>query len=592
MRGMNLRRIKSSLFHQFILLSVVICCIVAISFCTMLLYVRRYSLRSSSQVLDNLHTQTTLRIEEYYTAIENGAYTICYSPTLQEYIQTDNLESRIDLFTNIKSLHSGLYLSLESLIGIAAYDMDGVYLNSTMENFFSTETLPEEWSDVTGYCYTDLNVPGNSLGITRNNFALLAPVYELLPNTRLLGSLMGTLVLTFNTEHLTSIIKSNNPSANTHLILTDADGKLICASSNAAISYYENRTWEQKSPVSSIESTFSKSGWRLYSFMPQSFLREEVKPLLLIVSVTGCIFLLLLFLLLLMLRQKVLRPISQLSGFMEKVPMDEQPSRFETNANNELGAMIHMMNRMLEEIELKNEHLRNSEAKLFATELSRKDMEILAYRNQINPHFLYNTLDCICSIAMYHGADDVAEISESLSTMFRYAVKGGSFATISQEVNYVQEYASIISHRFRNRITIHVDAAPETLSLQTIKLLIQPLVENAVFHGLERQVGSGNVYIKISFQADENLVISVYDDGIGIQDEKLESLKEGILAAQAEVLTVPSTEKSIGLCNIARRIHLYYGDKGIIRIHSTEGTGTVVTIILPLLEGGSACTKS
>lgn len=89
---------------------------------------------------------------------------------------------------------------------------------------------------------------------------------------------------------------------------------------------------------------------------------------------------------------------------------------------------------------------------------------------------------------MYHDADDVAKISESLSTMFRYAVKGEPFALVAQEITYVKEYAAIIGYRFMNRISIQVDASPETLRLRTIKLLIQPLVENAVFHGLERQV--------------------------------------------------------------------------------------------------------
>lgn len=556
----------------------------------MLFYVNRYSLRAASEVTSNLHQQTLLRIEEYYTAIENQAYVICYSPTIQEYIQTDNIESRISSFSKIKSIHSGMYLSLNGLIGIAAYDTNGLYLNSSMENLFSIERLPEQWSNISGYTYTGIYTSGNSFGASRDCFAFLSPVYKLVSNTRLLGNRLGTIALTFNIDHLNSIIKSNSTDQS-YLILTDADGQLICSSSIAAASYYKNNTYTTKSPAFQLETVLENSGWHLYSFMPHSFLQKEIKPLIFIVISAGCIFLFLLFLLLYTLRKKVLHPIAKISAFMERVPSAEEPSHFENTENNELGTMISVMNQMLKEIEQKNDSLRASEAKLYAAELSRKDMAIIAYRNQINPHFLYNTLDCICSMAMYHGADDVAQISESLSTMFRYAVKGDSLATIQQEIRYVQEYAAIISHRFMNRIRVHIDAAPETLSLQTIKLLIQPLVENAVFHGLEHQVGTGNVYVKVSIQGETDLVISVYDDGVGISEEKLSELKKSIAASQSDCLTTPSAEKSIGLCNIARRIYLYYNGKGIIRINSTPGSGTVITIVLPFLEGGALCTK-
>ena len=272
-----------------------------------------------------------------------------------------------------------------------------------------------------------------------------------------------------------------------------------------------------------------------------------MRLLLSLVILMGFIFLGLLFLLIATLRRKILRPIAKLSGFMSRVPDDEKPVRFQSQENNELGYMIHMMNRMLDELDQKNEQLRSSEAKMYAMEISRRDMEILAYRNQINPHFLYNTLDCISSIAVYHDADDVAKISESLSTMFRYAVKGEPFALVAQEITYVQEYAAIIGYRFMNRISIQVDASPETLRLRTIKLLIQPLVENAVFHGLERQVGPGTVSVRISLDENRNLAISVSDDGIGIPEEALAALRESIRKAQSEDLTAPSSGKSIGL---------------------------------------------
>lgn len=582
---------RHSLLSQFILLAVIISCSIGISFCVMLVYVYDYSLSSSSQVLNNLHQQTSLRIEEYYTSIQNEVYALCYSPTLQDYIHTDDIYDKIDMLTDLKSLHSGVYLNLNGLTGIAAFDTAGNKINSTMVNLFP-ERLPDNLADVTGYHYTGLFVPSQVSEISRNSFAILSPIYNLLPDSRLLGDRIGTVVLTFSTDHLISIIMGNSLQGQSHLILTDADGNIMASSSNAAVSYYQSLVKNENKPAVAIDSILSQSNWHLYSFMPNKFLNDEIKPLLVIVAVTSCIFLSLLFLLIRTLRQKILRPISKLSGFMARVPMDKQPVRFETKADNELGVMIFIMNQMLDDLDAKNMQLRKSEAQAYATELSRKNMEILAYRNQINPHFLYNTLDCICSMAMYHDVNEIVEISESLSTMFRYAVKGDSFTTVGEEIEYVREYASIIGYRFANRISVHINAAPDTLRCRTIRLLIQPLVENAVFHGLERRVGPGSVYVQVTIINGNRLEIVVYDDGIGIGKTTLDALKESLRSAQVDNPTMPSAEKNIGLKNIARRIHLYYNGRGSIEIQSTEETGTTVTIILPLSEGENGCIES
>lgn len=578
-----------SLFHQFILLAAVICCIVAVSFCAMLLYVYDYSRRSSFQVLDNLHQQTMARIGEYYTFIENETYILCYSPTLQDYLQADSIDARIDMIDSLKSLHSGAYLALDGLIGIAAFDTEGNLIRSSMENLFG-DSLPTELTDIGSTCY--LFAPSDSQSLSRNSFASLSPAYVLIPKSRLLGDRIGTVVLTFSTDHLTALVRSSGMSDSAYLILTDPEGNVIAANSGAAADYYQSGLWQSEEPAASIRTTLPESGWQLHSFMPHNFLRAEIKPLVAIISVTSCMFLSMLLLLIHMLRHKILQPISKLSGFMARVPKDKHPVRFQANENNELGTMIYMMNQMLDDLEQKSRQLQESQARAYTMELSRKDMEILAYRNQINPHFLYNTLDCICSMAMYHGVDDIAGISESLSTMFRYAVKGDSFATVQQEIVYVQEYAAIIACRFMGRITVHIDASPETLHLQTIKLLIQPLVENAVFHGLEKRVGAGSVSVQTMVTEGKNLRISVQDDGIGIRSQVLESLQKSILEAQTDAPTAPQAEKSIGLRNIARRIHLYYGSHGLIQVHSTEGTGTNVTITLPLEGGENLCIES
>lgn len=583
---------KHSLMRRFIALLLAMCLIVALSFGAMLAYVSGYSLAASTQVMNNMLRQAEARLKEYCRIIENSAYSLCYSPTIQGYLQTDSLSERIDMTDNLRIVHSGTYLTVDSLIGIAAFDTEGRYLKSSQSSLFTVDGLPERWQDVKGYQYTGLFPAGSLPGINKTSFAMLTPVYALGETTRLLGRRIGTILFTFDTLHLASILVEGTQEQGFHLILADAKGNLLASGSASSAKYYSSRQWKARKPAVELTAALEKGGWQLYGFLPESQLAAASIPLFVVIGITAMVFTAMLVLLITMMRRQILMPISRLSGFMARVPTDRQPKRFKVEVDNELGSMIRVMNQMLDELDKKNTELRRSEAHAYEAELAGKSMELLAYRNQINPHFLYNTLDCICSMAMYHGADEIAEVSESLSTMFHYVVKGDSFATVEQEAAYVQEYTSIIETRFQKRIRIHVDAAMATLSCRTIKLLLQPLVENAVFHGLERQTGPGSVTVYIRMTENGLLSICVKDDGIGMDAQTLFEVRESIRAAQTEAAHAPGTEKGIGLANIARRIHLYYEGKGSMEIESHINEGTCVLLTLPPLEGGTSCIAS
>lgn len=183
-------------------------------------------------------------------------------------------------------------------------------------------------------------------------------------------------------------------------------------------------------------------------------------------------------------------------------------------------------------------------------------------------------------MALYYRSEEIAAISESLSTMFRYAVKGESFATVAQEVEHVREYATIIDYRFMNRIHISMDIAAEAEEYQTLKLSLQPLVENAVFHGLERKVGEGQIRLSVLLDAD-TLILTVRDNGVGMTPDALAQLQSTLEDARRDERDVSESKRSIGLTNIARRLHLFYGSASSISIESMEGKGTTVVVRIP-----------
>ncbi len=214
-------------------------------------------------------------------------------------------------------------------------------------------------------------------------------------------------------------------------------------------------------------------------------------------------------------------------------------------------------------------------------ELSKRQAQYLALQNQINPHFLYNTMESIRSEAMMSGLDSVAKMCESLASFFRYTVSNTeNLATVEEELQNVRNYFFIQQYRFGSRLQLNIeyeeDDWGEMLKCRIPKLTLQPVVENAIIHGVEQKIGVGTVTVRIFF-TETRLVILVKDDGVGIPPEVLAQINNRLKAT-----STPSGEKGgIAIANVNTRIKLLFGDAYGVTVYSTEGVGTDVEITLP-----------
>lgn len=205
----------------------------------------------------------------------------------------------------------------------------------------------------------------------------------------------------------------------------------------------------------------------------------------------------------------------------------------------------------------------------------KKEADFRVLQEQINPHFIYNSLDSINWMARQRGEGQIARMAQLLGKFFRISLsRGNQLIPFSEELEHVKTYVSIMQIRFDGSITIHYEIDPQALSLPILKILLQPLVENAILHGIsELEERQGTIWITAERQ--DGLFVSVKDDGVGISQVKLEQLRE-ILRSQEP------PESCFGLWNINQRIMLYYGKKTILQIASTPSQGTEVTFHLPL----------
>ncbi len=218
----------------------------------------------------------------------------------------------------------------------------------------------------------------------------------------------------------------------------------------------------------------------------------------------------------------------------------------------------------------------------------KRQEQFLALQNQINPHFLYNTLEGIRSEAMEAGLTSIAEMTEALSRFFRYTISNmDNLVSLENELDSVQTYFLIQQYRFGKRLQLRilrdVDITEELSRYKLPKLILQPIVENGIIHGLERKVGDGVLTVRIE-KTERNLIITVSDDGIGMNNASLSKLHESLSERSLGNYEKESPgHTGIAILNVNNRIKLLFGEQYGVTITSTPNVGSDVEIFLPSL---------
>ena len=290
----------------------------------------------------------------------------------------------------------------------------------------------------------------------------------------------------------------------------------------------------------------------------------------------------LVFLLFLVLKNMYYNPIIKIERHIEEIIEDGYTPGEDFN----LIIRSHPLSSRFEQVIVMLKELLERE---FNETILRKQTELNVLQSQINPHFLYNTLDTIRGQALWEGMDSIAEMTHALASCLRYSINTGSdMVTLSEELDNVKNYIKIQQTRFSDKLEFEMAIDEENdnkiLSYKIPKLTIQPIVENAVFHGLEKKRNMGKVQIKV-FATDTRLSINIIDNGLGIPRERLKLLNKNLYLGQTSMSdTKNESRQSIGLYNVNQRIKLYYGDNFGLRIKSFIDEGTNVEIIVPIIQ--------
>ena len=220
-------------------------------------------------------------------------------------------------------------------------------------------------------------------------------------------------------------------------------------------------------------------------------------------------------------------------------------------------------------------------------QLNKRQAQYLALQNQINPHFLYNTLESIRSEALLAGLSSVADMTEALAKFFRYTIsKVENLVTVEEELQNCETYYHIQQYRFAERLQLNIRCSEEDrvelYRCRLPKLTLQPILENSIIHGTELKVGVGHLTIYLQ-KTGTSLIIQVSDDGVGMDEKTLarlnSSLGKGALDAQME----GTRRTGVALVNVDNRIRLLFGEEYGLHVYSMPGMGTTVEIRLPII---------
>ncbi|NJD03834.1 MAG: sensor histidine kinase [Ruminiclostridium sp.] len=333
--------------------------------------------------------------------------------------------------------------------------------------------------------------------------------------------------------------------------------------------------------------TSDYSGWKVLQFIPKREMNRTITAIGKFIFVAGAICLIISILLSFLLSGNFSKPLVDLNTVMRKIGKGDFSQHFNIKRDDEIGQLMTAVNdmavsllKLMAETSEAQVRQNNAELKQKDAELKQKDAELKALQNQINPHFLYNTLETVQMKAVINKQSHIAEMVAALGKLFEYSIgKGSYYVKFEEEMKYIDLYIKLQKMRYGNKIEYIIRADEEFKKSFTLKFILQPIIENSIQHGLENKSGKGVIDL-YGIVFEDMVLIRISDNGIGIDKDELENIR----SALCNTGDYDQKNMNIGIKNVNDRIKLFFGEQYGLDIDSCNGIGTCVTIKLPYIK--------
>ncbi len=396
---------------------------------------------------------------------------------------------------------------------------------------------------------------------------------------------LGLLVIHVKKEVLDQVYQGLTGNLQNIMILSN-DMELVASRdyddltvmSNVLLDSIDGEIGENKDENSGLFVSYitqGSTGWKIVAYAALDMLYKDANSLRDNIIMLCFVVVIMLTILTLFIAVDIVKPINKLVNGMKKVQAGESNVQIQVDREDELGFLHKAFNEMSSEIH----HLVNW---VYREQLTRKEAELKALQSQINPHFLFNTLEAINWMAQLNNVPEISSTVSDLSDLMEASIgRDDRLITIEEEFTYADKYISLQKRRFGDKIELIKDINSEVNRIKIPRLLIQPLIENAVYHGIERNRGKGVITLN-AFKRDEYVSVEVIDNGAGMEPDELKELNTRLeMDNDTYFKNLGGKRRSIGIENVNRRIKLFYGEVYGLRIESEVGAYTKVTIKIP-----------
>jgi len=541
-------------------------------------------------------SQTITKINSVLKDVESAANVIAYNRHVQDFINSESYSERslilgpftYDVLGDVKSLNPNIY-------NVWITDYKGNITTTSLN--YDTEIYNTFQS---GYQYNDdsLKTPVYT-SIMKDNytgrffFLYINPILDTTGRIELLKKI-GVCTIMVDTSKIQELIVNMELTPNSLFVILDSENKVVA--SNDKMKQGElfndikledqngfefNKTAVYKNTrVMLQQKDLGKAGWKIVSALPLNELTSDMQSMKSFGIATGIILLLILVSIGYFFMSNITSPVIGLVREMNKIGEKNISFRLQVHSTNEVGILAMDINKMLNTIEDMTRRIFSSQTRLYEMELAKKQAELTALQSQINPHFLHNTLNCISGLGLANGVAEIAGICSAMSNIFRYSIRKDDLVLVREEVECIREYLFIINARYGNKYTSHVEVEDAIMDMKTLKIILQPLVENALYHGLEKMDEGGEMKIKGFCDMDGDICFEVSDNGEGIEENILNDIRSNLykISIHPEIIN----SRGIGIVNIHNRIRLAFGEKYGLSIESKVNEGTRVLIKMPV----------
>ncbi len=394
---------------------------------------------------------------------------------------------------------------------------------------------------------------------------------------------IGAMIIELKLDKFSKLFE-NSLAGDKRLIITDRSDKILYDQNYDSIGlpvqtvypeiFNKNGTILKTTSDGELHISNSKTdgGWKLILLSKSNELRGAQFNIAFPTLVIGCLCAVVFMLLSLLFTKNITKPVKDLRKSMARVEGGDFTIDENMKFEGELGELAISYNQMIKKInDLINE--------VYVSKIHMLDSEYRALQAQINPHFLFNVLEEVNCLAQLEESERISKMVRKLAKTFRYCINGDEMVEFREELENVRDYVFLITEAYDDNFSFTVDVDPDLQKLKVPRLILQPIVENAIVHGVDKTSRSGVVKITAS-AGNDVLAISVFDNGCGIEDNVLAQMTEMMNSDDPEAFYKGRERKSIGLMNIHKRIRILYGNAYGIMINTLPGESTEVVLTL------------